>query len=598
MVESKNVLGWISIIIGVIGIGDSFALGAIFIFLGIWSLSRDTNTKPSFFEKKSTCPVCEKKFYTEIVQRDLDEGFLTDCPHCREELIINDLEVKRSDNDDEIEIKEDLKKSSRTKTKKTTTKKEDISEDEKERIRRFWFDLKNKSLNKKEDVSDGVYINNSSYEVFEKFISNTKNRLDITTNVFSHKDLAKLLVPLREKEIKINIISARQKDKKYDLESNLQSDFYEFNIESCNQNHSKIMIRDDERMVVGSSNLDDFSFNEALETNIVISDKNAVSEAKSVVNSLILGRDLRNKKSQSNFVYSRSSEKGLPLCLKELVKNEKNEIVILMPLHLFSKQIYDKMIKWNENNTRIRIVLSSNWPSGEENPLEEETVNFLKNKPFNIEFKKGTIHSKVYIFKGQKKALISSMNMTSNSWNNLLEAGYITSNKKEVKKILDEIGNLPSGKLESTTFLKTSKKPSVPNQQRGKKQNKKVPWSLPNASPQLKFKKKVRIYRPKTRKKQKKDNERKLSPIKGQGLSEEERDRKYEMFEKESKSSIPKFTSVYRKKKKFYDLSEYQYKSDEERPKSKRKQRREKRDFERLREETGLSGKHSEKTDK
>ena len=151
----------------------------------------------------------------------------------------------------------------------------------------LWNSLNLRQNSQLEDFLEGVYFSDNSYDLFNRFISNTKKTLDITTNVFSDKDLLEILSNIKDKSVKIRIISARHKDKKYSIEKFFADKECRLEIHSCPKNHSKMMIRDGEKMIVGSSNLDKFSFHEALEANVLTSDKMAVGKGISFIDCII-----------------------------------------------------------------------------------------------------------------------------------------------------------------------------------------------------------------------------------------------------------------------------------------------------------------------
>ena len=76
-----------------------------------------------------------------------------------------------------------------------------------------------------------------------------------------------------------------------------------------------------------------------------------------------------------------------------------------------------------------------------------------RNKNIEIIFKKETIHSKGYLFKKQGKCLVSSMNMTFDSWSTLLESAYLTDKKDHLKKILNYLEDLKNEKIKGAILI-------------------------------------------------------------------------------------------------------------------------------------------------
>ena len=422
---------------------------------------------------------------------------------------------------EEIEIKMlEERKNWHQKSKRLTKKEEDLKEKDKDyqnfkqntyinqkletekEVKDFWEDINSREDYETEDLEEGVHITSSSHNLFRKFISNTKRTLDITTNVFSHKDLIELLSPIKNKNIQVRIITARQKDEKYKIKEFFKDKPLKIEITPCKDNHSKMMIRDNEKMILGSSNLDRFSLENALETNILTSDIKAINTAKSLIDSIIEGKESIKIYENNKLLYSGIDKENLPYILKKLLSEEDKEIVILLALQLFNIQNLRKLQEWNINNVKIRIILSNSWLSGKNNSVDKETYEFLKNfkeeNNIEISFKKEIIHSKVYILKGLKKALISSMNMTPSSWSSLFEVGYLVDEEIEINKILDKIMTLEDKEIEQYTGLleETKEVPSVWKQRKFSENNKKIPWKLPEELEEFKFEKdRMKVYK-------------------------------------------------------------------------------------------------------
>lgn len=345
----------------------------------------------------------------------------------------------------------------------------------KEDVKKFLENQDLKSLKKIEEISEGIYAKRGCFDIFKKFIANTKERIDISTNVFSDKTLLELLNPLKEKGVKIRVISARQKEKTYECEKNFKG---ELEIFKLSKNHSKFIIRDNQILLTGSANLDESSMIDFFETNIITSKTEEVAGAKEIFDSLFYEKDLR-KREKTNFLFSGETERDLPKSLVPLIKSEK-EMTICVALSLFHKSVLDQIIKWNPN-LKINIILGGSWPKNISNPVDKRTIDFINNykKSSNLQitFKKEQIHSKVYLFKENEKMLVSSMNLTDSSWGRLLESGLLIEDKNQIDTFLEAIEELEDKEPPKETYVEINKRIYTPKEQEVITKNKLVvPW--------------------------------------------------------------------------------------------------------------------------
>ena len=225
-----------------------------------------------------------------------------------------------------------------------------------------------------------------------------------------------------------------------------------------------------------------------LDCNIVADDKATIQNAIDVFDSIYTNKDLTKNMDGSKFIYSRNNPDFIPFVLENYVKNEKEEIVLLFSCNMVDKKIIDKIIKWNEV-TPIILYVGNRWSSS---PLSvdnlqsmkwlyETSINGYKNVkviPIDVD-----VHSKLYIFKGQTLALVSSLNLTIESWQSMMETGIFTNNEKDLKYIHDSIKSFKKSvlaKIESEDYEETEQPESAFS---GNVYEKSIgmPWDLPEA---------------------------------------------------------------------------------------------------------------------
>ncbi len=373
-------------------------------------------------------------------------------------------------------------------------KEEKVKEITQEEIDSFYKVIRSQKIIPIKDVKCGASISTDSLSLFEGFIANTEKELFMTTNVFSDKTLIELFTPIRDKPIGVTIITAREKDKKYNAKKFFSKHSLNLKIIVCSKNHSKIMVRDKSKILIGSSNLDDFSLCRALETNIVSKKKENIKEAYSLVKSLIENKDIREESKGSDVVYSGSLNNNLPLIIKRLLRQEMDGLTILMPLQLFNVDIVEKIKDWNINNVDLTIELSNNWAKGEDNAFSKRTYLFLKQGDFgenlSIRFNRETIHSKTYLFHSQKKSLISSLNMTTNSWSSLFEAGLVSIDSNDFTIIQNKINSMEKTILNLDYIpFETTSSVAVWKQRPTDCDKTSIPWDLPEKKDEFVFEK-------------------------------------------------------------------------------------------------------------
>jgi phosphatidylserine/phosphatidylglycerophosphate/cardiolipin synthase-like enzyme len=337
-------------------------------------------------------------------------------------------------------------------------------------LNKFYKEINSARTISLEDPAENIFCSDFSIKEFQGFIANTQKTLDISTNVISNKTLIELLNPLRNKGVRIRILTARNKEKEYSIEKSLKDSNLSIKIDKYPLNHSKFMIRDGEKLLMGSANLDEPSMERYFETNVLTNEKRAVDRAKEIFESIILQRDLR-KTNNSNFLFSGSSLFDLPKCLDPLIKNEGKKVTIVCALSLFNLSVLKYLLKLNRN-IKFHIILGGNWSKGASHPVDKRTIEFLNSGVYKqienleIEFKKEQIHSKVYIFEEQNKILVSSMNLTPSSFGKLKESGIILQDTIQIKKFMEKIRSLTTKEYQKEQYELILKKMQTPEEEK------------------------------------------------------------------------------------------------------------------------------------
>lgn len=344
-----------------------------------------------------------------------------------------------------------------------------------------------------QDPIDDIYLDDKNFELFSSFLYNAKKSIDIVTNRIDSKRLIELLKPLEEKNIRIRVITANITEKsllEYYKEKNKNIE-----LRKISKIHAKVIILDEKRILTGSSNIK--SMNNFFETNIISSHKESVELAQEFFNSLWRQKSEGHILGNSKFVYTINKQEFLPECIEELIKKENKEIILFMPAGLIDRLVIKHISKLRNNNTKINLIIGNKWSSFiEEMDIDKkETMEWLSNianknqkdiKDFKIRCKKVNNHSKVYIFKGQKIAIVSSQNLTIGSWaasenkrNDLLESAFIIQDKNQIKKIIETIDSFGKADFESIGKIEETLKNTFSSNYTSKEEEKYgIPWQL------------------------------------------------------------------------------------------------------------------------
>ena len=400
----------------------------------------------------------------------------------------------------------------------------------------------------RQDVMAEVTYCDSHIDIFKSFVSNTTNSLDIITHDFSEKILVDLLNHVRNKKIGVRIITYSINDRGYLEPFTRRYPNISVQIRKLKNIHSKLIIRDSEKAILGSSNLDNASLNNNYEINVCFDEGKDVHRAKEIFDSLWTGKDIIKKEIKSNLVFSNSDESGLPLYLKRFFEDEK-EVTIIMNLNAIDKEVIDTIKSWNKK-LKIKLVTGSSWTNQPISKNKIESFRFLKSTfgdkksdvqviPRNVH-----VHAKTYLFKKQKIVFVSSQNLTKDSWRSELETGYLLKNENQLNNILKSLERFGEGRLQDLNFIDTSKPDSKWITKGGEFAVSKVPWMLlEEKDPTFLPKEKVWTYFKLIRDERKKKGEREQGKSQDEiTISEEERIRKYNLYKRNSTTRYPKFT--------------------------------------------------------
>lgn len=359
----------------------------------------------------------------------------------------------------------------------------------KEEIEQFFEFLKRKREQIDTGHQNGIILNDINYNTFHSFINGAKESLYILSWRVDEKLLAELLWSIKDKKIEVNLITKNRKSKGYldkfkEYCSNLK-------IEQIHRDkiHAKFMVSDNKTLILGSSNITDASLSKYggfLDCNVITDHKETVQDATNLFESLYYDKDQMKNLQNSKFMYTRHSKNCLPLSLKPYFEKETEEIVLLFSCNMVDRRIVDRIIEWN-SKTPIKIYVGDDWGTSSFSQENLKSMIWLfdtsnsKYKNVNVIPVNNNIHSKLYLFKKQQVAFISSQNLTVESWQSLLEAGIIHDEKKDFNYLYDSIESLRKSnlsKIETDDIEKTSK-PEDTYSGTIEERSIKIPWDLP-----------------------------------------------------------------------------------------------------------------------
>ncbi|GEM_PF-6498093 len=365
-------------------------------------------------------------------------------------------------------------------------------------INQFFDTLQRKNKLVSSEPSNGVTINDANYDLVFPFINSTTNSLRIITWRVDEKLMSEILWPLRDKNIDIKIITNSRVKRGYlDVFRKKWCSDLKIDVIHRKKSHAKYIIRDGKSMLLGSSNFTDASMSKngfMLDCNIIVDDGATIQHAIDVFDSIYFNKDLTKDIKNSKFTYSRNEHDFLPFVLENYVRNESKEIVLLFSCNMVDKKIIDRIIKWNRV-TPISLYVGNRWPSSQISLDNLQSMKWLYGSSINgyenvkviaIDM---DVHSKLYIFKGQNLALVSSQNLTVESWQSMMETGIFTDNSEDLRYIHDTIRSFRRSaltKIESEDYDEAEKPESAFS---GSFDEKSIgmPWDLPEADDKWKI---------------------------------------------------------------------------------------------------------------
>lgn len=199
------------------------------------------------------------------------------------------------------------------------------------------------------------------------------------------------------------------------------------NIKRCSYLHAKFCIIDKNLILIGSSNITLGSLGDEkgafgnLESDLLTKKKEIINSAEILFHMLWNeGSNIEPLKNDSGFI---SSAYGIPLQIKDLIRKAEKRITIIVPSFFQMKTnliTIPTYIRKLNSNVQLTIITSHRVREQYYDGLKE-IQEFDKTEVILV---KDQIHAKVYLF-DEKIALISSVNLTFNSWITSLESGIL-----------------------------------------------------------------------------------------------------------------------------------------------------------------------------
>ena len=382
-------------------------------------------------------------------------------------------------------------KEHKTKTKSSKLEEQSHFDEKQEDIEEFF-----KALQRKKKViahhDFGTILNDANYNLFYSFINETNKSLDILCWRVDERLLSEMLWFLKDKNINIKIITKNRIKKGYLTEFKKYCSSLILETSHRNKIHAKFIIRDNKDFILGSSNFTEASMSESghfLDCNITTKHSETVESAIDLFKSLLQNKNYTKEIQNSKLRYSRNHKEYLPFSLKPYFEKENEEIILLFSCNMVDKRIVDRIIEWN-SKTPINLYVGDTWRTSE---LSRDNLNSMKwlydtsignYKNVKVVPVTDDIHSKLYLFKNQNIAFISSQNLTVESWQSLLEAGILTDDKKDFKYLYDSINSFKKSQLTKIEFedLEETSKPESTFSGSEHERSMSIPWELPEAN--------------------------------------------------------------------------------------------------------------------
>jgi|SRR3989344_1219915 len=385
----------------------------------------------------------------------------------------------------------------KTKVKFSRLKKQTLFDNKQEEIEEFFETLQTKGKEVLHYYNFGTTLSDTNYDTFYSFINEAEKYLDILCWKIDERLLSEMLWFLKNKNISIKIITKHRTKQGYLTEFKKYCSNLKLEIIHRNKIHAKLIIKDKNELILGSSNFTNASMSKSgyfLDCNIIIKHEETIENAIDLFKSLLQTRDCTKEIQNSRLMYSRNHNGYLPFSLKTYFEKENEEIILLFSCNQVDKRIVDRIIEWNPK-TLIKLYVSNAWTTSE---LSKDNLNSMKwiyessisnYKNLKIIPITEKIHSKIYLFKSQKMAFISSQNLTVESWQSLLEAGILTNNEKDFKYLCDSINSFKKSQLNKIEFedLEETSKPESMFSGSKDELSISLPWELPEANTEWKI---------------------------------------------------------------------------------------------------------------
>ncbi len=379
----------------------------------------------------------------------------------------------------------------KTKTKASKLEEQPSFDKKQDEIEEFFEALQRK----KKSIAHytfGTILNDSNYNLFFSFINDAKESLQILCWRIDERLLSEMLWFIKDKNVHVKIITKNRTNKGYLTEFKRYCSNLKLETSHRNKIHAKLIVKDNRELILGSSNFTEASMSESghfLDCNIITKHRETIESAIDLFKSLFQNKDHTKAIQDSKLMYSRNHKEYLPFSLKTYFEKESEEITLLFSCNQVDKRIIDRIIEWNPKTT-IKLYVSDTWTTSELSNdnlnsmkwLYEASINNYKN--VNVIPVTADVHSKLYLFKNQNTAFISSQNLTVESWQSLLEAGILSDDNKDLKYLYDSINSEKKSQLSKIEFedLEETSKPESTFSGSEHEISMSVPWELPEAN--------------------------------------------------------------------------------------------------------------------
>lgn len=213
------------------------------------------------------------------------------------------IKVKRRLVPAELYIQEVRK---RTKKEYPLEAKEGKYKEEDKDIKQFFKFLEHKDTELIREYQTGVMLDDANYNMFYSFINDVKESLLILCWRVDEKLLSEMLWPVRNKQIKVKVITKNRTNKGYLNEFKNYCSNLNLELAHRNKIHAKLIIKDKQITALGSSNITDASMSKTghfLDCNMITVHKETVEDAINLFESVYHNKDYMKKIENSKLMY-------------------------------------------------------------------------------------------------------------------------------------------------------------------------------------------------------------------------------------------------------------------------------------------------------